>query len=136
MKQWVKTDEDGRIYITCDEKYAEEDYIEFDFPEDFSFIKQNDYRIVDGELIYDPLPEPPEIQIQSYKAKLASSDYAVIKVYEAMVTGESLPEEEASRYSDLIIQRREWRQKINELEASLKGGEADGGTDQVGTDPA
>lgn len=136
MKRFVSTDETGRIYVTTFEEYADETYFEFDFPEDFQWIYQSDYRIVDGELIHDPLPEPPQIQIQTLKGKLDQTDYAVIKVYEAMVTGESLPEEEAERYADLIVQRREWRLKINELEASLEGGDADGGTDEVGADPA
>ena len=77
------------------------------------------------------------MQIAQLKQQLAATDYAVIKVYEAMVTGDELPEEEASRYADMIVQRREWRSQINDLEASLEeGGDADGGTDEVGSDPA
>ena len=34
---------------------------QFDFPENFDFFTQNDYKIIDGELVYDPLPEQEEI---------------------------------------------------------------------------
>ena len=138
MKAYVNIDETGRIYCTVyEEQYRQPEDIEFEFPDDFDFSVQYEYRIVDGELVHDPLPDPPEMQIAQLKTQLASTDYAVIKVYEAMVTGDELPEEEASRYAEMIVQRREWRSQINELEASLEeGGDADGGTDEVGSDPA
>lgn len=137
MKAFVTTDGDGRITCTTyKEQYRQPEDIEFEFPDDFDFNTQYEYRIVDGELIHDPLPDPPEMQIARLKNKLAETDYAVIKVYEAMVIGEALPDEDAARYSEMISQRQEWRSQINELEASLGGGEADGGTDEMGSDSA
>ena len=43
--------EDGTIVMDGDT---------FDFPEDFDFGSQSNYKIVDSELIYDPIPEPEE----------------------------------------------------------------------------
>lgn len=124
MITYISTDENG--YITCtvtDEQYRQPNDFQFTFPDDFDFSKQHEYRIVNGELIHDPPPEPIDIQIGRLKSSLAQTDYAVIKVYEAMVTGDELPEEDAQRYAEIIAQRKEWRSKINELEASAEGGE-------------
>lgn len=62
-----------------------------------------------------PLPEPPEPtpeelkqqEIWDLKAKLAASDYAVIKIAEGAATKEE--------YADLIVQRQSWRARLNEL---------------------
>lgn len=120
MTYFVQTDEDGRITATTDQlEYAGTEMFGFTFPDDFDFFKQDEYRIVDGELIHDPRPDPPEYQIAVLKQQLADTDYTVIKVYEAMVTGDALPDDEAERYAEVITQRRQWRSQINELEASL-----------------
>lgn len=58
---YVSFTEDGRIGATTPYKeYASEDMIEFDFPDDFDFTTQNQYRIQDGELIFDPPPMSEE----------------------------------------------------------------------------
>ena len=122
MKHFIGTDETGRILVsTDDEQYADENMFEFDLPDDFDFGKQDDYRVVDGELVHDPRPTPADVQVAELKQKLASTDYVAIKVYETMVTGESLPEEDATRYADIISQRQQWRQQINELEENQNG---------------
>lgn len=59
-----------------------------------------------------PLPEstPEELkqqEILDLKAKLAASDYAVIKIAEGAATKEE--------YADLIVQRQSWRARLNEL---------------------
>lgn len=55
MIAYVCLNEDKRIASsTVFEEYAEPDAIKFEFPEDFDFSKQNQYRIEDDELIFDP----------------------------------------------------------------------------------
>lgn len=49
-----------------------------------------------------------EIQIQELKQKLSETDYIACKIAE----GEATVEE----YSDVIAQRRAWREEINKLE--------------------
>ena len=56
---YVMTDEAGHICATTDVEEFAEGMVEFDFPEGFDFELQNEYRIVDGELVHDP-PEPTE----------------------------------------------------------------------------
>ena len=57
---YVSLDENGRICAsTSKEEYAE-GMTEFEFPDDFDYENQSDYRIVDGELIHDPLPMSDE----------------------------------------------------------------------------
>lgn len=123
---YVSTGNDGRIFVTTDnEAYTDETYFEFEFPEDFDYSLQNEYRIVDGELVHDPIEPSPSVQTQiaELKQKLQETDYTVIKVYESMVTGEALPDEDAERYAEVIEQRKAWRVQINELEASSEGGD-------------
>lgn len=58
-------------------------------------------------------PTPEELkqrEIAELKAKLAATDYVVIKIAE----GSATPEE----YADIIEQRRQWRERINELEGN------------------
>lgn len=70
--------------------------------------------------IYEEIPAEPEplepteeelkqAEIAELKAKLADSDYAVIKIAEGAATKEE--------YAELIEQRQQWRARINELEA-------------------
>lgn len=57
---YVSVDENGRICAsTSKEEYAE-GMTEFEFPDDFDYENQSDYRIVDGELVHDPLPMSDE----------------------------------------------------------------------------
>ena len=123
---YVSTSDDGRIFVTTDnEAYTDETYFEFDFPEDFDYSLQNEYRIVDGDLVHEPIEPSPSTQeqISELKQKLQETDYTVIKVYESMVTGEALSDEDAERYAEVIEQRKAWRIQINELEASSEGGD-------------
>ena len=48
--------DDSRIGATSAEFDCGEGQFQFDFPEDFDFGKQSDYKIINGELIYDPIP--------------------------------------------------------------------------------
>ena len=123
MKAYIGMDDTGRITASTTHEEFAIGMTEFTFPDDFDFSLQNEYRVVSGELVHDPLPESPDQQIAELKQKLAETDYMVIKVYEAMITGEELPEDDTNRYSDAIIQRQQWRSQINELENSMEGGE-------------
>lgn len=112
---YVMTDETGRIGACTEfEEYAE-GMTEFDLPDDLDLGTINEYRIVDGSLVHDPLPESTEETVFKLKEQLRETDYVVIKMAEAQVTGAELPAEDAKRYSDIITQRSEWRKRINEL---------------------
>lgn len=53
---YVKLDQNGRIESSTEyEQFAEPDAIEFSFQEDFDFSKQAEFRIQEGNLIYDPI---------------------------------------------------------------------------------
>lgn len=120
MKAYAQLDEDGRILCTTTEEYADDDMVEVELPEDFDTDAQSEYRIVDGELVHEPLPEPAEVTIARLKANLAETDYVVIKMAEAATSGYSLLSEDTERYAAIIEQRRAWRDEINLLEG---GGE-------------
>lgn len=61
-------------------------------------------------------------QIDELKQNLINTDYMVMKIMEYQIGGIEMPEEDAAKYADIMIQREEWRNKINELE---DGGDAD-----------
>lgn len=61
-------------------------------------------------------------QIEELKQNLIDTDYMVMKIMEYQIGGIEMPEEDAAKYADIMIQREEWRNKINELE---DGGDAD-----------
>lgn len=113
-KYFVKTDAVGRIGATTSIKEYAEGMTEFEFPDDFDFNLQNDYRIVDGELIHDPLPVPVDEQIDELKNNLSATDYIPAKAMDALLRGADLSAI-ASEYSEVLDKRQEWRDKINEL---------------------
>lgn len=57
---WIQTDDTGRITATTDDEEFATGMTEFEFPEGFDFASQSEYRIVDGELVHDPLPPTEE----------------------------------------------------------------------------
>ena len=121
MKRYIGIEEDGRIYaITDSEEFKSDGDIEFELPDDFDFPHFMDYKIVNGELVYDKRPISPESEVMQLKSKLAETDYVIPKMMEAQLTGIALQAEEQARYNDIIEQRKEWRARINELEPLLE----------------
>lgn len=116
MRLFVATGEAGRICCTSGVGSVEHGDIELDFPDDFDFAAQGEYRIVDGELVHDPLGPSSWERIEELKTRLAETDYVVIKIAEAQSSGVSLQSADVERYEDIIEQRRAWRAEINSLE--------------------
>lgn len=115
---YTQIDDSGRILVTTSYKeYTDDSYIEFTFPDDFDFSIQNEYRIVDGELVHDPLPVPADQRIAELKANLSETDYVVTKLAEMMLTGATISDEDSDRYSEIIANRQAWRDEINQLES-------------------
>jgi malonyl CoA-acyl carrier protein transacylase len=56
------------------------------------------------------------MRIAELKDLLASTDYIVVKIAEAETNEEQA--ELRQRYADVIAQRKQWREQINELEGS------------------
>lgn len=57
MKYALNLAEDGRVLSVTYEKYAPDDAVKVDELPDGSVA---DYRYIDGEFVYDPLPKPAE----------------------------------------------------------------------------
>ena len=54
MRAWFATDAGGRVNSsTTVEEYAGDGFTEVEVDNGFDFAKQGDYRLVDGELVYD-----------------------------------------------------------------------------------
>lgn len=116
MKMYAVLNDESRLCSVASAEYREGSSVEIDFPDDFDINSHMEYRYVDGELVHDPEPIPPEVQIAQLKAKLSETDYVVVKLAEAQVAGVSMQSEDEERYRDIIEQRCGWRAEINELE--------------------
>lgn len=114
---YVSVDETGRICATTPYEEFAEGMEEFDFPEDFNYENQDDYRIVDGELILDKFVPPVEQQIADLKDELKRTDSDVLEFYGYQILGKSIPDEDVDRFANALKQRSEIRKKISELEA-------------------
>lgn len=118
---YVKTDDTGRITATTQFEEYSEGMSEFDFPEDFDFDSQSEWRIVNGELLHDPLPQSDESRIAELRANLASTDYVPIKAMDAALLRGSF--EISDDVREKLEQRKAWREEINAIEPS--SGEVD-----------
>jgi len=79
--------QEGRIGATYDEQYAPEDgVVAHDFPEDFDFVKQSEWRIEDEKLIHDPLPKP-EPAIDPSQQRMDEIEEALCELAEMIVGG-------------------------------------------------
>lgn len=122
MNRYVSIDEENRICSTTDVlEYAGPDSFDFDFPEDFDFSLQYEYRIVDHNLVHDPIPVSAERRIVELKTNLKSTDYIAAKAMDALLRSGSIGEASvlqsiSEEYSDILDQRQLWRDEINDLE--------------------
>lgn len=61
---YVLTDPDGRICATTDREEFAGGMAEVDFPDDFDFETQDEWRVIGGELVHDPrLPTEAELGV-------------------------------------------------------------------------
>lgn len=92
---FVSTDEEGRINATTDNiEYAGEDMFPFTFPDDFVFSTQNEYRIVDGELIHDPKP-PSEEELAAQEAMERQSQIQLVISMMVQLNSVDIPDAQA-----------------------------------------
>lgn len=106
MKAWCYTDETGRILIsTTDEGSASDEMMEFEFPEDFDFYKQDQYLIVDGVLKQSPRP-PTEAELEAQAERerqeiLSLLPDAVAELSDTISTNETATTELADAIAEL-----------------------------------
>lgn len=92
---YVEVDETGRIGATTEYKeYASDTALELDFPDDFDFSKQYEYRIVDGELIHDPKP-PSEEELAAQEAMERQSQIQLAIPMMVQANSASIPDAQA-----------------------------------------
>lgn len=117
---YILVDENNRVTAISDFHIDETKEIEIEFDNQFDPSDYENYLYQNGEFVYSEKPIPTYEQILTLKANLDKTDYIVAKIAEAQVTGRALPEEDATRYADILIQREQWRAQINELEAQME----------------
>lgn len=107
-------------------EWSEEHLFGFDtFFENGEYVNANcidgsdDFVIEDGIAVYRPLPEK---EIAQLKRNLDETDYISAKTMDALASCESLSgiisalASMRTKYGSIIEQRKQWRERINELE--------------------
>lgn len=125
-KHYIRTDASGfviKAFSDAFEQTQEDDICVAETgerhynPDLFTLIGAPKYKWVDGQMVETTAEEQqewitaritPAQKIAELKAKLADTDYAIIKIAEGAATTED--------YADLIAQRQAWREEINQLE--------------------
>lgn len=108
---YIALDGNSRITAISNDFHIGENEVEIDLPEGFDINQHFNYKVVDGEFVFDEyVPEIPiELQIDNLKKQLEATDYVAVKIAEGAATREE--------YADLLEQRQKWREQINELES-------------------
>lgn len=111
MKYAILINEDNRILSVTYEEFAPTNAIIVD-----SIPTGNitEYLYVNNEFLHSPLDttvKTANSEIRELKAKLAATDYQAIKYAEGWI--------EADEYLPIKLQRQDWRERINELEATI-----------------
>ena len=134
---YIQTNDEGRVLAaSVDYHVNEENEIEVEaLPETFFEVGSRGWLYVDGEFVRDDEPEAPEVRIMRLKGYLAETDYVAAKAMDALMRSSSQETQKAaltslySEYQDVLEQRQEWRDEINELESEIGGGEVDSASD-------
>lgn len=107
------------------EAYMEDD---FEFVFGYTKVKEEDgiyylYNVDTPKELYIPKDDSYEQElinsINEYKYKLNETDYVVVKITEAQALGEDISPL-LEKYADVLSNRKEYRNKINELEQLLE----------------
>ena len=94
MKKYVALNKNGFIVSTSDVMFPQNGQEVFDFPNDFDFSKQGEYKIIDGELI----------NASDESKQLSDAEYLKSLSYEEKVV--ALIREKYSLDEELAIQRQ------------------------------
>lgn len=90
---FAMTDDDGRITASTEYERYSDGMTEFAFPEGFDVTTQAEYRIVDGELVHDPLPPTEEELAHQQEMERRRQVEAAIPMM-LSATAESMDDEE------------------------------------------
>ena len=102
MIYYTSVDETGRINSTTPHKeYANPDSIKFDFADDFDFSKQNEYQIIKGKLVHNPLP-PSEEELEFEREALRRSQMEIATSLFVQTSAAMLSDEQALSVSMLF----------------------------------
>ena len=100
-KRYTVVNDDDRIFITTsDNSDPDHKYVEIEFPDDFDFDKQYEYKIIDGELVHDPLP-PTQKELYVERQKLVSEQINTAVLLFVRSSAKAFSDEDALSVSEL-----------------------------------
>lgn len=109
-ESYALVDGDGRIVEWCDtptEGYNAT-FGNGDWLNETCANGLRDFRIVDGEAVYDPTPES---EVEQLKANLSAYDYIGVKIATGAATRED--------YAEQLAEAEGWRGRIRQLEEQM-----------------
>lgn len=126
VKRFVQTDDTGRILASSEDGNSIPNSIEFDFPDDFDFSKQDDYKIVDNGseeryLQLDVGKNTLESELNEPQSYLYGTDYITSKFVERFAQCTNMEEMLKTfqwfnkSYSKILDKRQQCRDDINDL---------------------
>lgn len=108
LEDWVQIDEGtGDKFNLCQSHYFEDGLYTADFIPKYKLIDGKVVERTESEIESDRKPSYSQ-QIDTLKSLLSSTDYKAIKYAEGEISEED--------YQPILLQRREWRKQINELQ--------------------
>lgn len=127
MKYSVKTDKDNYIVSMYDDPEG------IELPEGFDFAYMSCYQLIEGEIVLDQKKlaeieeeEEKDSELFDLRKKLSESDYIFAEYCEEILGLDNaltwvadiikINLKYLTKYSELIKQRRQWRERIKELE--------------------
>lgn len=121
---YAQLDKDNRI-IVWSEEFSSELNVEFsngDYVNETCIDGLEDFIVENGIAIYSPKPQK---EIKNLESKLSDTDYIGNKFMDAVMSATDVDGILAAisafntEYADVISERQEWRNRINELEAQI-----------------
>lgn len=89
MKKVYQLDGNGRIRLTADViMVGTIDGEVFDFPDDFDFSHQHEYKIAEGELVYDPPEADDAPTMDDRVTELEKENAALKEIINALLGGD------------------------------------------------
>ena len=126
IRRFVQTDNSGRILVSSENGDTVPNGFEFDFPDDFDFSNQDDYKIVDGEIVLDVGKGTLESELSERQVYLYETDYITSKFIERFARCTNMEEMMATfqwfnrSYSSILEKRQQCRDAINEINNTIR----------------
>lgn len=125
----IESDNHLGVWVTPEEGQAITDFpgfVELDTTEDEIIalgVPSTELFVEDGKLVHSPTVEQ---QVADLQAKLSETDWVACKLMDLSLIGTNDECSDAeTKYREVLTQRQEWRELVDQLQAELDKGASD-----------